>query len=151
MHLMAHLMAHLIAYLRFSPRVRSWVWDVPFLWSLLVSFGHRSAFLAHTFAGHSFFVFPCQIPVSQQVSEIPSFQTSIGFLCAFFFPPAKSSVFESQSRAPLYNHVSVKNISTYFSEKELLFFRAAFCCVCLFAHTFFQHLHCFPNMFYLCE
>lgn len=145
-------MAHLRAYLKISLKllcVRSGT-SLSFPCRLfLLGIGQHSSHIVSQDTG---FVSRCQIPVSQQVSEIPSFQTSIGFLCTFFFFFLARSFFESPSHASLFNHVSVKNISTYFSGKALLslFFkvRAAYCCVCV--------LHCLkllstPSLFLLVD
>lgn len=83
--MLRHLMAHLRAYLKISLKllcVRSGT-SLSFPCRLfLLGIGQHSS---HILSQDTGFVSRCQIPVSQQVSEIPSFQTSIGFLCTFFF------------------------------------------------------------------
>lgn len=115
--MLRHLMAHLRAYLKISLKllcVRSGT-SLSFPCRLfLLGIGQHSSHIVSQDTG---FVSRCQIPVSQQVSEIPSFQTSIGFLCTFFFFFLARSFFESPSHASLFNHVSVKNISTYSAVK----------------------------------
>lgn len=82
--MLRHLMAHFRAYLKISLKllsVRSGTsLSFPRFLFLLGIAQHSS----HIVSQDTVFVSRCQIPVSQQVSEIPSFQTSIGFLCTFF-------------------------------------------------------------------
>lgn len=127
-------------------------WDVPFLSLPLVSFGHRSAFLAHSFTGHRFCLTLPNTCLSASVWNSIFSDIDWIFMHIFFFL-SRQVVFESPSHASLFNHVSVKNISTYFSGKALLslFFkvRAAYCCVCV--------LHCLkllstpPSLFLLVD
>lgn len=101
------------------------LWDVPFLWLQLVSFGHRSAFLAHSFTGHSFCLSLPNTCLSASLWN--SIFSDIDWIFMHIFFPLQV-VFESQSQASLFNHVSVKNLSTYFSDTASLsfFFKSSF-------------------------
>lgn len=130
--MLRHLMAHFRAYLKISLKllsVRSGTSH--FLSSLLVSFGHRSAFLSHSFTGHSFCLTLPNTCLSASVWNSIFSDIDWIFMHIFF---SRQVVSERPSHASLFNHVSIKNISTYFSGKALLslFFKvmAAYCCVC---------------------
>lgn len=109
--------------------VRS-LWDVPFLSLPLVSFGHRSAFLAHSFTGHRFCLTLPNTCLSASVwnsifSDIDWIFMHIFF--SFFFFLARS-FFESPSHACLimcpskiFQHISaVKPCWAYFLKSEQL-------------------------------
>lgn len=79
-----HLMAHLRPFLKISRRLMSGRSGMPFSFRCCLFLLGIVQHSSHIVSQDTVFILPCQIPVSQQVSEIPSFLTSIEFLGTFF-------------------------------------------------------------------
>lgn len=107
--------------------VRS-LWDVPFLSLPLVSFGHRSAFLAHSFTGHRFCLTLPNTCLSASVWN--SIFSDIDWIFMHFFFFSRQVVFLKAHRmrlclimcpSKIFQHISaVKPCWAYFLKSEQL-------------------------------